>query len=173
MNSANLFGVSMAMPAGVIVAGLALAWLLLLLKAHESSFWGALQQLFPALRSSRWQVALTLAIAIGIGLIVLMPEANVVFAAVDAAGLDLVTVLIALELRQYIVIGYQLALAPVLRIVYRLGPVPIFEPYADLLRGCPSLRPYVVIWPLFVIALSGTCLGGLIVEVARYSVRRI
>jgi len=50
--------------------------------------------------------------------------------------------------------------------------VPIFEPYADLMRGCPNLRPYVVIWPLFVFALSGTCLGGLVIEVARYSLRR-
>jgi hypothetical protein len=173
MNSTHPFGIYSGMPSGVIVVGLALAWLLLSLKTHESAFRAALPQLFRSLRSSRWHVALSLALAVGIGLMVLMPEVNVVFVAVDAAGLDLVTILIALELGHYVVMGYRLTLAPLLRIVYRLGPVPILEPYTDLLRGCPSLRAYVVIWPLFVTALTGTCLGGLIVEIARYSMRRI
>jgi hypothetical protein len=173
MTLANPFSAFIAMPAGAVVVALSLVFLLLMMKKHESAFWAGLRQLFPTPRSSRWQIALTLAIAVGIALVVLMPEANIVFTAVDAAGLDLVTLFIALELRQYIAVAYQLALAPILRIIYRLGPVPIFEPYADLMRGCPSLRSYVVIWPLFVIALSSTCLGGLVIEVARYSLRRV
>ena len=109
MTLANPVSGFIAMPVGVVVVGLTLAWLLLLLRKHELAFWDALRRLSPSSRSSRWQIALALVLAVGIGLNVLMPEANVVFAAVDAAGLDLMTILIALEPRHYIVIAHQFA----------------------------------------------------------------
>jgi hypothetical protein len=102
--------------------------------------------------SSRGQMVLLIAIVLGIALASFMPEASVLLSAVDAIGLDFVTILVALELRYYLAIVFRIGAAPLLRSIYRLGPIPICEPYTEVMRACPTLRCYVVIWPIFVLA---------------------
>jgi len=72
--------------------------------------------------------ALFLVVVVGVLLICLVPEAALVLPAVDAVGLDIVTILAALELRHY--------LASVLS---RCGGV---------LRTNPALWLYACMWPV-------------------------
>jgi hypothetical protein len=69
---------------------------------------------------------LLLLVFVGIVLISTLPEAAVVLPALDAVGLDLVTILVALELRHYLAAVAGLVPIPRRLAVYRHTPVLCF-----------------------------------------------
>jgi hypothetical protein len=86
---------------------------------------------------SHLQTAVLIALVVGFALIVLVPEAGPLLAAVDAMGLEAFAIFVAFELRHYIVIIYRIVAATVLRGLSRWSPRPIFGPYIELVKASP------------------------------------
>lgn len=123
------------------------------LKRSWSSFHGR-----GAMPLSRWERLLLVAVIVGVAAAALAPEAGLLLSAVDAIGLDAVTILVAFELRHYISTSARLAAAPLGRVVSCGSPLPVFAPYVGLIRTCPARRSHVVFWPLLFSALAMTWL---------------
>jgi hypothetical protein len=93
---------------------------------------------------------LFLVVVVGVLLICTLPEAAFVLPALDVVGLDIVTILVALELRHYVLFLAQLAGVPTSANVFRRGPVllvsrclaTIFAPTN------PKIWPYACMWIL-------------------------
>jgi hypothetical protein len=95
----------------------------------------------PLLKPPAYRVLFVL-VLVGALLIATLPEAAFVLPAIDAVGLDIVTILAALELRQY--------LATVALLVGIPASVAIY------LR-VPGLWPYACMWPvIWIRTLMGT-----------------
>lgn len=102
----------------------------------------------PFIRGPTYRV-LFLLVVVGILLICLVPEAALVLPALDAVGLDIVTLLVAFELRHYI-----------LSLVSLIGPPDSFRRgLAPLVSCCvaglvaptnPRMWPYACMWALIV-----------------------
>jgi hypothetical protein len=65
----------------------------------------------PLIKAPAYRV-LFLLVVVGVLLICMLPEAALVLPALDAVGLDIVTILVALELRHYILLLARLAGVP-------------------------------------------------------------
>jgi hypothetical protein len=89
----------------------------------------------PLLKAPPYRV-LFLLVLIGLLLISTLPEAAFVLPAIDAVGLDIVTIFAALELRHYLASAAGL-----------LG-VAVIRRFVNLLRMNPLLWPYACMWPL-------------------------
>ena len=92
--------------------------------------------------------ALFVLVLIGILLISTLPEAALVLPALDAVGLDIVTILVAFELRHYLaavarVIGIPTSAAAHLRVAARIA-----SRCRDVLRTNPALWAYACMWPV-------------------------
>jgi hypothetical protein len=107
---------------------------------------------------SRWERLLLAAVLLGVVAAALAPEAGLLLSAVDAVGLDVVTILVALELRHYIATCVRIAAAPLGRVISCMSPVPVFGPYATLIRACPARSSNIVSWALVLPALAMTWL---------------
>lgn len=95
----------------------------------------------PLLQTPRYRVLLLL-VLVGILLISTLPEAAFVLPALDAVGLDLVTILVAVELRHY------------LAAVFGLVPIPR---RLAVYRHAPALCFYDSMWPvIWIRTLKGT-----------------
>lgn len=142
----------------IVTIAVVLACGLLVLKRFTSDRWkrrfAAIGS--PLIESPGYRV-LFLLVAIGALLIATLPEAAFVLPALDSVGLDIVTILAALELRHYLttvarIAGMPRGLAP----YYRL-PARIAGRGRDLIRAHPVLWLYEWMWPVIRIkTLMGT-----------------
>lgn len=119
---------------------------LLVLRRFTSGRW---KQRFGAIGSPLMEPPayrmLFLVVVIGVLLVSTLPEAAFVFPAIDAVGLDIVTILVALELRHY------------LACVARILGIPTT---VDAWRRAPVLWLYACMWPLIWLrTLMGTMAG--------------
>jgi hypothetical protein len=98
-----------------------------------------------------------LLVVIGLLLISVLPEAAFVLPAVDALGLDIVTIFAAFELRHYLASVARLMGIPTSVAAYLRVPAQVIRHCGDVLRMNPILWLYACMWPLIWLrTLSGT-----------------
>jgi hypothetical protein len=100
----------------------------------------------PLIKSPAYRV-LFLLVLIGVLLAGVLPEAAVVLPALDAVGLDIVTIWVASELRHYWASVAQLIGIPTSAAVYLRVPARVVRRCGDILRTNPALWPYACMWP--------------------------
>jgi len=87
-------------------------------------------------------------VVIGVLLISVLPEAAFVLPAIDAVGLDIVTIFVALELRHYLVYVARLVGIPTSVVVYLRVTAQVVSRCGDVLRTNPALWLYACMWPV-------------------------
>ncbi|HZF30780.1 MAG TPA: hypothetical protein VE907_16810 [Gammaproteobacteria bacterium] len=92
--------------------------------------------------------ALFLLVLIGALLISVLPEAAFVLPALDAVGLDIVTILVVFELRHYLASAARFVGIPTNAGVYLRIPAQVARRCGDILRTNPRLWLYACMWPL-------------------------
>jgi hypothetical protein len=92
--------------------------------------------------------ALFVLVLIGVVLICLLPEASVIIPALDIIGLDLVTILVALELSHYLIYAGRMLGIPRIVGVYRRAPAQVVSRCRDVMRTNPILWLYACSWAL-------------------------
>ena len=126
-----------------------LACCLLVLQRFTSDRWkrrfGAIRS--PLIESPSYRV-LFLLVVIGVLLISVLPEAAFVLPALDAVGLDIVTVFAALELRHYLASVARLVGIPTSVAVYLRVLAQVVSRCGDVLRTNPVLWLYACMWPM-------------------------
>jgi len=91
---------------------------------------------------------LFLLVVIGVVIISLLPEAAFVLPALDAVGLDIVTIFASLELRHYLASFARLLRIPTRVAVYLRVPAQVVSRCGDVLRTNPVLWLYACMWPV-------------------------
>jgi hypothetical protein len=91
---------------------------------------------------------LFLLVVVGVLLISTLPEAAFVLPALDAVGLDIATILVALELRHYLASAVRLARVPSFVTVYGRRLAPVVRRGRAVMRTNPVLWAYACVWPL-------------------------
>ena len=100
---------------------------------------------------------LLLLVVIGVLLISVLPEAAFVLTAVDAIGLDIVTILAALELRHYLSSGARIAGIPTSVAAWCRVPTQVVRRCRAVIRTKPALWLYSCMWPvIWIRTLMGT-----------------
>jgi hypothetical protein len=89
------------------------------------------------------------------------PETRIFLMFLDSVGVDLVVAVCALYLRDNLLLVAAILLVPVLRGIYRLGPVPGFWPSRLVIRSSATWAGYAVVVP--VVALCSFALAALCV----------
>lgn len=113
----------------------------------------------PLLEPRTYRV-LFLLVVIGVLLISVLPEAAFVLPALDAVGLDIVTIFVALELRHYLASVARLVGIPTSVAVYLRVPAQVVSRCGDVLRTNPVLLLYACMWALIWLRmLTGTMRG--------------
>jgi hypothetical protein len=87
-------------------------------------------------------------LVIGLVLISVLPEATFILPAVNAVGLDIVTILVALELSRYLICVSRTLAIPTFVAVYRRGPAQVVSRCQDVMRTNPVLWLYACSWVL-------------------------
>jgi hypothetical protein len=97
-------------------------------------------------------------VVIGVLLISTVPEAAFILPTLDAVGLDIVTILAALELRHYFAsVAHLLVRIPTNVPVYLRVPTQVVRRCRDVLRTNPVLWSYACMWAvIWIRALTGT-----------------
>jgi hypothetical protein len=126
-----------------------LACCLLVLQRFTSDRWkrrfGAIGS--PLIKPPAYRV-LFLLVVIGVLLISVLPEAAFVLPALDAVGLDIVTIFAALELRHYLASVARVVGIPTSVAVYLRVPAQVVSRCGDVLRTNPVLWLYACMWPV-------------------------
>ena len=135
-----------------------LACCLLVLQRFTSDRWkrrfGAIGS--PLIKPPTYRV-LFLLVVIGVVLISALPEAAFVLPALDAVGLDIVTIFAALELRHYLASAARLVGIPTSVAVYLRVTAQAVSRCGDVLRTNPVLSLYACMWLLIWLRmLTGT-----------------
>ena len=124
-----------------------LACCLLVLQRFTSDRWkrrfGAIGS--PLIKPPTYRV-LFLLVVIGVLLISVLPEAAFVLPALDAVGLDIVTIFAALELRHYLASVARQVGIPTSVAVYLRVPAQVVSRCGDVLRTNPVLSLYACMW---------------------------
>jgi hypothetical protein len=111
---------------------------------------------------SESQFALVVGAVVALALFVAIdPEARVFLMFLDSFGVDLFVALCALFVRHNLELCVGLLLIPILKGVYRWGPVPGFWPSRVVLRSSMSWAGYAVLYPagaLLVVAVLIRCM---------------
>jgi hypothetical protein len=132
--------------AGVTAVAVVLACCLLVWKRWKHRFrtFGSGLIKTPAYR------VLFVLVLIGILLIATLPEAAMVLPVLDSVGLDVVTILVAFELRHYLASVARLVGMPTIRVTAQVG-----NRCGNLLRTKPVLWLYACMWPLIWLRTRG------------------
>ena len=103
----------------------------------------------PLIKTPVYRV-LFLLVVVGVLLICTLPEAVFVLPALDALGLDIVTILVALELRHYILVLMRLAGVPTFVNGFRPGIAPFLSRCLAFMIAPtkPEMLPYACMWIL-------------------------
>jgi hypothetical protein len=100
---------------------------------------------------------LFLLVITGVLFISVLPEAAFVLPALDAVGLDIVTIFVALELRHYLASTARLVAIPTSVAAYFRVAAQIVSRCGDVLRTNPALLLYACMWMLIWLRmLTGT-----------------
>ena len=75
------------------------------------------------------------------------PEARIFLMFIDSFGADLFVTLCVLFFRHRLAITISLLIIPILKGLYRWGPVPGFWPSKFVLRSSASWAGYAILWP--------------------------
>jgi hypothetical protein len=142
----------------IAAVGLVLVCCLRVLQRFTSDRWkrrfGAIGS--PLMEPAAYRV-LFLVVIIGVLLIGALPEAAFVLPALDAVGLDIVTIFVALELRHYLVYVARLVGIPTNVAVYVRVTAHVVRRCGDVLRTSPALWLYACMWlVIWLRLLSGT-----------------
>lgn len=133
----------------IAATGVVLACGGLLLRRFASDRW---KRRFRAIRSPLIEPptyrVLFLLIVVGALLISFLPEAVFVLPAMDAVGLDIVTILAALELRRYLAIIARRVDVPTVFAFYRRVNAEGWRRCRAVLRTNPVLWLYACMWPV-------------------------
>jgi hypothetical protein len=125
----------------LIAAGIAV--IVVVLANRWKHRFGAIRS--PLIEQPAYRV-LFLLVVIGALLVATQPEAAFVIPALDAVGLDVVTILVALELRHYMTSWARLLGIPTIVAVYRHGPAQLVSRCRDVIRTNPVLWAYACLW---------------------------
>jgi hypothetical protein len=103
----------------------------------------------PLIKAPAYRVLFLLVVA-GVLLICMLPEAAFVLPTFDALGLDIVTILVALELRHYILVLMRLAGVPTCVNGFRSGIAPLLSRCLSFMIAPtkPEMLPYACTWIL-------------------------
>jgi hypothetical protein len=99
----------------------------------------------PLIKRPPYRV-LFLLVLTGVLVISVLPEAAFVLPALDAVGLDLVTILVALELRHYLASVARTLRIPTSIAVYRRAKAHVARGCRDVMRTNPILWLYGCMW---------------------------
>jgi hypothetical protein len=100
------------------------------------------------LAGSESQFALVAGAVVALALFVAIdPEARVFLMFLDSFGVDLFVTLCALLVRHNLELGVALLLIPILKGIYRWGPVPGFWPSGVVLKSSASWAGYAILYP--------------------------
>jgi len=131
----------------VVAIAIVLACCLMVLQRFTTDRW---KHRFRASESSLIEPpayrVLFLLVVIGVLVISTLPEAAFVLPALDAVGLDIVTILVALELRHYLASVARLVGIPTCVAVYRRALARVVSRCRDVLRTNPILWLYSCMW---------------------------
>jgi hypothetical protein len=81
---------------------------------------------------------------------------------VDSFGIELVAALCALQVRYGFEVFVSIMLIPVLRRIYRWGPVPGFWPTKTVITSSASWAGYALLYPAGALCFAALCLQCLI-----------
>lgn len=103
----------------------------------------------PLIKAPAYRV-LFLLVVVGVLLVCTLPEAAFVLPALDSVGLDIVTILVALELRHYILFLARLAGVPTSVNDFRRGLAPLVGRCLAVMIAPtnPKIWPYACMWIL-------------------------
>ena len=102
----------------------------------------------PAIKLPPYRV-LFLLVVIGLVLISVLPEAIFIIPAIDAVGLDIVTILVALELSRYLIcVSRTLAIPTTIAAAHRRGAAQVMSRCQDVVQMNPVLWLYACSWAL-------------------------
>jgi len=138
----------------LIATGVAVTVVVLVccLPASQRSQVGRRKHRFWAIRSPLIEPpayrVLFLLVVVGVLLISVLPEAAFVLPALDAVGLDIATILVALELRHYLGCVARLVGVPTFFALHGRGPARVLSRCRDVMRTNPVLWAYACMWPL-------------------------
>ena len=136
-----------------------LAYIVVRAQRHQGSFERSLTQ---GLRGQGSKSTLVL-IAGGLVLLALFiaiePETRVLLMFLDSVGVDLFVTVCILYLRHNLVLVIAVLLVPVLKGMYRWGPVPGFWPSRYVMRSSATWAGYAIVVP--VVTLCGAALAAL------------
>jgi hypothetical protein len=108
------------------------------------------------LSGSESKFALVVGALVALALFVAMdPEARVFLMFLDSFGVDLFVALCALFVRYNLELCVAILLIPILKGVYRWGPVPGFWPSGVVLRSSASWAAYAVLYPAVALIMAG------------------
>jgi hypothetical protein len=79
--------------------------------------------------------------------VALEPEARIFLMFIDSFGVDLFVTLCALFFRHRLAITLSILIIPILRGLYRWGPVPGFWPNKIIIRSSATWAGYAILWP--------------------------
>jgi hypothetical protein len=101
------------------------------------------------LTRSESTIALIVAALVFLALFVAIdPEARVFLMFIDSFGADLFVTLCVLFFRHRLAITISILIIPVLKGLYRWGPVPYFWPSKLVIRSSATWAGYAILWPL-------------------------
>jgi hypothetical protein len=101
----------------------------------------------PLLEAPGYRV-LFLLVVIGVLLISVLPEAAFVIPALDAVGLDIATILVALELRHYAISIARVPVVSSLAAIACRAPAEVVRRFGHLMPSHPVLWAYACMWPM-------------------------
>ena len=126
----------------IVLACCLLVWKLSTRWKHRFGTFGSALIKAPAYR------ALFVLVLIGILLICTLPEAAFVLPVLDSVGLDIVTLLVALELRHYLGSVARLVAIPTSVAVCLRVAAQVVNRCGDVLRTNPAVWLYACVWPV-------------------------
>jgi hypothetical protein len=94
------------------------------------------------------------------------PEARIFLMFLDSVGVDLFVTLCVLFLRHNLVLVAAILLIPILKWIYRWGPVPGFWPSRLVIRSSASWAGYAVVVPAMTLCVA-LCIAGVLSGVVR------
>ncbi len=98
------------------------------------------------------------------------PESRIFLMFLDSVGVDLFVAVSALYLRHNLLLIAAILLVPVLRGIYRLGPVPGFWPSRLVIGSSATWAGYAVVIPVVALcafALAALCIAAVLSTVVR------
>ena len=158
---------------GTLLILLVLAYMLVRVEHDQDIFVQLLSVLGIKGRLTRSENTLAL-IAGGLVFLALVvaiePETRIFLMFLDSVGVDLFVAVCALYLRDNLVLVAAILLVPVLRGIYRLGPVPGFWPSRLVIRSSATWAGYAVVVPAVALcsfALAALCTAAVLSTAVR------